>query len=191
MQRTYTSILESHLEEIAVPFLRKLASEFTNLSPMERQIASLIKDGKRNKEISTDPGGFSEHHFDPSLSPPHQAGIEEQEHQPGFLPEIPKHPVDRCQNAEASRTRDQQHGRSSCTFIIGYNPSLIFHLLFILEVFSPPSDHVSETKERSEQAPMLSGNSSLQGGGTSPAGQTALRDRRRCHPKMHLSKTKR
>ncbi len=53
MQRTYTSILESHLEEIAVPFLRRLASEFTNLSPMERQIASLIKDGKRNKEIST------------------------------------------------------------------------------------------------------------------------------------------
>jgi hypothetical protein len=52
MQRTYLSILESHLEEIGAPFLRKISSEFTNLSPMELQIAGLIREGKRNKEIS-------------------------------------------------------------------------------------------------------------------------------------------
>ena len=52
MQKTYLSILKSHLEEIGAPFLRKLSGEFRNLSPMERQIASLIREGKRNKEIS-------------------------------------------------------------------------------------------------------------------------------------------
>jgi DNA-binding CsgD family transcriptional regulator len=52
MQRTYVSILEAHLEEIGAPFLRKLSSKFAGLSPTERQIASLIKEGKRNKEIS-------------------------------------------------------------------------------------------------------------------------------------------
>jgi PAS domain S-box-containing protein len=52
MQRTYVNILESHLEEIGAPFLRRLPDGLTNLSHMERQIAGLIKDGKRNKEIS-------------------------------------------------------------------------------------------------------------------------------------------
>lgn len=52
LQKTYLSILESHLQEIGAPFLRKLSGEFRNLSPMERQIASLIREGKRNKEIS-------------------------------------------------------------------------------------------------------------------------------------------
>ena len=51
-QKTYVDILESHLQEIAAPFFRSLSSEFVHLSPMELQIASLIKAGKRNKEIS-------------------------------------------------------------------------------------------------------------------------------------------
>lgn len=52
LQKTYIGILEAHLKDITAPFLRNLSSEFVNLSPMELQIASLIKAGKRNKEIS-------------------------------------------------------------------------------------------------------------------------------------------
>lgn len=52
LQKTYLEILEAHLQDIAAPFFRNLSSEFVNLSPMELQIASLIKAGKRNKEIS-------------------------------------------------------------------------------------------------------------------------------------------
>ena len=52
MQRTYLGILESHLEDISAPFLRSLSTEFSHLSPMELQVAGLIKAGKRNKEIS-------------------------------------------------------------------------------------------------------------------------------------------
>jgi PAS domain S-box-containing protein len=52
LQKTYVSILRYNLEDIGAPFLRQLSIGFTNLSPMERQIAGLIRDGKRNKEIS-------------------------------------------------------------------------------------------------------------------------------------------
>jgi DNA-binding NarL/FixJ family response regulator len=52
IQDTYLTILESHLEEISAPFLRKLSSEFTNLSPMELKIATLIKEGNQNKEMA-------------------------------------------------------------------------------------------------------------------------------------------
>lgn len=52
LQRTFLKVVQSHLEEISAPFLRKLSREFTGLSRTERQIASLIKEGKRNKEIS-------------------------------------------------------------------------------------------------------------------------------------------
>lgn len=51
-QKTFLKVVQSHLEEISAPFLRKLSREFTGLSRTERQIASLIKEGKRNKEIS-------------------------------------------------------------------------------------------------------------------------------------------
>jgi PAS domain S-box-containing protein len=52
IQSTYLGILESHLKEISSPFLRRLSSEFTNLSPMELQIATLIKEGRQNKEMA-------------------------------------------------------------------------------------------------------------------------------------------
>ncbi|MHC1729635.1 MAG: PAS domain S-box protein [Syntrophobacteraceae bacterium] len=52
MQKTYLSILESHLLEIRAPFLRQLSIVSPSLSPVERQIAGLIKEGKQNKEIS-------------------------------------------------------------------------------------------------------------------------------------------
>lgn len=52
LQRTYLSVMAAHLEEISTPFLRNLSHEFANLSRTERRIASLIKEGKRNREIS-------------------------------------------------------------------------------------------------------------------------------------------
>lgn len=51
-QTTYLKILESHLHEIRAPFLRQLSRVSANLSPVERRIAGLIKEGRQNKEIS-------------------------------------------------------------------------------------------------------------------------------------------
>ncbi len=46
-------IVESNLVEIYSPLVKKLSLQHVNLSPMEVQVANLIKAGKRNKEIAT------------------------------------------------------------------------------------------------------------------------------------------
>ncbi len=51
-QVAYTSIIESHLNDIISPFLRKLSSKYRGLTPKEIQIADLIKEGKTTKEIA-------------------------------------------------------------------------------------------------------------------------------------------
>ena len=51
-QTTLVRILESHLRDVVSPFTNKLSSRFLNLTPTEIQVASLIRDGKTNKEIA-------------------------------------------------------------------------------------------------------------------------------------------
>jgi hypothetical protein len=70
--------------------------------------------------------------------------------------------------------------------IIDYNPSLIIHLLFILEVLASPSDPISETEFWAEQSPRLAINSSPERSGIKLMGQTDLGDPRCCNPKRTL-----
>lgn len=51
-QMRYVSLLESHLNDIVSPFIRKLSSEYYSLTPTEIRIADLIKEGKSTKEIA-------------------------------------------------------------------------------------------------------------------------------------------
>jgi PAS domain S-box-containing protein len=51
-QISYLEILETNLNDILSPLLRGLSSKHVKLSPMENQVANLIKQGKRTKEIA-------------------------------------------------------------------------------------------------------------------------------------------
>jgi PAS domain S-box-containing protein len=50
-QVAYLHILESNLSAIISPFLRTLSAQYGSLTPMEIQVANLIKEGKNTKEI--------------------------------------------------------------------------------------------------------------------------------------------
>jgi FixJ family two-component response regulator len=51
--KTYVEILDTNLSDICAPFLNNLSPGHTHISPMEVQVANLIKVGKRNKEIAS------------------------------------------------------------------------------------------------------------------------------------------
>jgi DNA-binding CsgD family transcriptional regulator len=51
-QQSYLNILESHIHDIISPFQRKLTSKYLNLTASEMQVANLVMDGRRTKEIA-------------------------------------------------------------------------------------------------------------------------------------------
>jgi PAS domain S-box-containing protein len=51
-QITNLIILESHIDGITSPFLKKLSDKYIGLTPAEIEVADLIKDGKTTKEIA-------------------------------------------------------------------------------------------------------------------------------------------
>ena len=52
-QKTFASILESNIDDIISPFLRRMSSRYLNLTPSEIQISNLIRQGKTTKDIAT------------------------------------------------------------------------------------------------------------------------------------------
>ena len=51
-QRTNVALIESALDEITSPFVRKLNSKLLGLTPTEVKVAALVRDGKTTAEIS-------------------------------------------------------------------------------------------------------------------------------------------
>jgi len=51
-QETYASIMKSNMMDIISPFIHRLSYKYLNFTPSEIQIASLIKQGRRTKEIA-------------------------------------------------------------------------------------------------------------------------------------------
>ncbi len=51
-QKTLLQILESNLNNIISPFVRRVGSRYLKLTPMEIQVANLVREGKTNKEIA-------------------------------------------------------------------------------------------------------------------------------------------
>lgn len=51
-QKVLIEIVEMHLNEIAAPFLMKLTSAYRGFTPKEIQVANLIREGRKTKDIA-------------------------------------------------------------------------------------------------------------------------------------------
>jgi PAS domain S-box-containing protein len=51
-QKSFLDVIETNLNNIVSPFVSRLKSEMRDFTPMEIQVATLIKEGRENKEIS-------------------------------------------------------------------------------------------------------------------------------------------
>lgn len=51
-QKQYVEIIESSLMDIVSPFMHRLSSKYSGLTPKETQVAKLIRDGKTTKEMA-------------------------------------------------------------------------------------------------------------------------------------------
>ncbi len=51
-QQTYLEILENNAQDMVSPYMKKLSSQYQQLTPMQIQVADLVKAGKTTKEIS-------------------------------------------------------------------------------------------------------------------------------------------
>jgi DNA-binding CsgD family transcriptional regulator len=51
-QKQYVGIIESSLNDIVSPFMHRLSSKYSGLTPKEIQVAKLIRDGKTTKEMA-------------------------------------------------------------------------------------------------------------------------------------------
>jgi DNA-binding CsgD family transcriptional regulator/transposase-like protein len=52
-EKTLVTIIDDHLQDIVSPFLQRLSTANSLLTPQEIQVASMIRDGKSSKEIAT------------------------------------------------------------------------------------------------------------------------------------------
>jgi DNA-binding CsgD family transcriptional regulator len=46
------TLIEQNLQKLSDPFVSNIAAPYLKLSPMEIQVAQLVRDGKTNKEIA-------------------------------------------------------------------------------------------------------------------------------------------
>lgn len=52
VQSNYVDVAEAHLKEITTPFLRQTVSQFPHMTAKELQVATLVREGRSNKEIA-------------------------------------------------------------------------------------------------------------------------------------------
>lgn len=51
-QQTYLEILENNVQDMVSPYMKKLSTQYQQLTPMQIQVADMVKAGKTTKEIS-------------------------------------------------------------------------------------------------------------------------------------------
>ena len=51
-QKSFASILESNIDDIISPLLRRMSSRYLSLTPSETQVGILVRHGKRTKDIA-------------------------------------------------------------------------------------------------------------------------------------------